>query len=482
MVTVSVVHCDESKRSWLERRNRGIAPDGPTFAYGTVSMPRSWHVAAFRDRDAVFGVGVVRRGNRITDLEFRLHLAAFRAAAPAPTVAAIANVLRGYSDAVHNNGLLTEARGARLLEAIRQLVPDLRPTTQEFMQWVDGRPIPGAAGEQLGMEKDAIGTLLEVAGLTRSILTRWVDSGGVTAFIHGLPQQLPPRAGAAQDGAPATLYVTDAAEEYQPALPIEQPIPTRPERHHWVNEDLLIQFDHQRFANWIEVPSAQVGWRRYRNSAGTQTISVYYANRTPVESTLGTDLVYFHERHGCYVLLQYKKMSMEDGATDWGYRPDRHLGRELQRMREVDDLCRRTEERRSIAEFRLLPTPSFVKLCEPQSLVAASSEWIPGMYLAREQFEALLQAPESVGPRGGVRLSYRNVPRHLNTTTFTTLLRDGWLGSRGAGTDQIKAAVDQALTEGRAVLVGVHSTERPLGNSRRRTRRQPEGTPAAGVL
>jgi hypothetical protein len=195
MVTVSVVHCDESKRSWLERRNRGIAPDGPTFAYGTVSMPRSWHVAAFRDRDAVFGVGVVRRGNRITDLEFRLHLAAFRAAAPAPTVAAIANVLRGYSDAVHNNGLLTEARGARLLEAIRQLVPDLRPTIQEFMQWVDGRPIPGAAGEQLGMEKDAIGTLLEVAGLTRSILTRWVDSGGVTAFIHGLPQQLPPRAG-----------------------------------------------------------------------------------------------------------------------------------------------------------------------------------------------------------------------------------------------------------------------------------------------
>jgi hypothetical protein len=28
-------------------------------------------------------------------------------------------------------------------------------------------------------------------------------------------------------------------------------------------------------------------------------------------------------------------------------------------------------------------------------------------------------AAKSVGPRGGVRPSYRNVPRHLNTITFT---------------------------------------------------------------
>jgi hypothetical protein len=129
-----------------------------------------------------------------------------------------------------------------------------------------------------------------------------------------------------------------------------------------------------------------------------------------------------------------------------------------------------TKRRCGIDEFRLLPTPCFVKLCEPQSLVITSSEWIKGIYLAREQFEIILQAPESRGPRGGIHLNYSNISHYLNATTFTTLLKDGWIGSRGMGTEHIRRLVEDSLETGRAVMVGMHATESPLGNRCRSTR------------
>jgi hypothetical protein len=250
----------------------------------------------------------------------------------------------------------------------------------------------------------------------------------------------------------------------------------------WVNEDQLIQFDQQRFSDWLGTDGCRIGWRRYTNRSQSQRISVYYANRSPVEASLGVDLLYYHENHGCYILIQYKKMSKEGGhgeklskgdrSSEWGYRPDKNLVGELQRMKQIDDLCLAEEVSRKVSECRLLPTPSFVKLCEAQSLVIDSSEWIKGMYLPGKLFADLLQAPQTRGPRGGVRLTYRNVGRWLNATTFTTLISDGWIGSRGVGTEHIKAIVDQSLRTGRAVMVGVHSSDRPLGNSKARSARQ----------
>jgi len=443
MVALSVVICDATKRGWIERFGSHITPDGPTFAYSTTSMPRYWHLAVFRDQTTVFGVGVVRRGNRITDLEFKLHVAAFRSIAPALEIATVSNSLKSYSDAIHKSGVLSEARGRRLQDAICQLAPHISPILQELVAWTERQSIPGEAGEQLGMEKDAVGTLFAVAGFDRSFLTRWIDRGGNATFLDGLP------------------------EEYERPTVTSRPVTSEQvdqRQHYWVNEDQLIQFDHQRFSDWLGADASHVGWRKYVNSTGSQRIFVYYANRTPVESTLGIDLLYYHENHGCFVMVQYKKMTFEKGGL--GYRPDEGLRKELKLMRKIDELCRATETRQSITEFRLLPTPCFLKLCEPQSLVVSSSEWIKGMYLAREHFESILRAPQSKGPRGGVRLSYGNVPRYLNATTFTTLVKDGWIGSRGAGTEHIKRIVHKSLTSGRAIMIGMHASDKPLGNGR----------------
>lgn len=192
MEAVSVVACDEMKRDLLERFDGPITPHGPTFAYPSTGMPRYWHLAVFRDQTlgraepTVFGVGVVKRGDKITDLEFKLHGAAFRPTVPAPTVAAVAAVLKGYSDAIHRSGVLTEARGRRLREAVTQLVPGIGSTLQDLAGWTDGQSISGPVGEQLGIEKDGLATLFEVARFDRSFLTPVTIQVGIGAGSYGL--------------------------------------------------------------------------------------------------------------------------------------------------------------------------------------------------------------------------------------------------------------------------------------------------------
>ncbi|MDQ2848497.1 MAG: hypothetical protein M3Y77_19620 [Actinomycetota bacterium] len=80
------------------------------------------------------------------------------------------------------------------------------------------------------------------------------------------------------------------------------------------------------------------------------------------------------------------------------------------------------------------------------------------MYLARSHFEELLN--KSAGPRGGKQLTYDNVPRHITNTMFIDLVKDGWIGSRGAATGQIEELIQQSLATRHAVVVGIESRDR----------------------
>ncbi|WP_431983076.1 hypothetical protein [Streptomyces qinglanensis] len=59
--------------------------------------------------------------------------------------------------------------------------------------------------------------------------------------------------------------------------------------------------------------------------------------------------------------------------------------------------------------------------------------------------------------------------RHLNNTTFTTLLKDGWIGTRGTSTDYVVDLIRQSLSSDGpgSVVVGVHRSDAQPGNRRR---------------
>jgi hypothetical protein len=174
------------------------------------------------------------------------------------------------------------------------------------------------------------------------------------------------------------------------------------------------------------------------------------ANNKGPEATLGVDVIYYHEERKAFVLVQYKKMRKEGRANRLSYRPDTRLAGQLERMRKLDE-----RSAGIVGDFPLLSTPCWLKLCDPSPKVDRLDEWIRGMYLAREYFEELLEGRK--GLRGGVRLGYDNVPRHVTNTLFVDLVRDGWIGTRGTATDEVMTAVRESLAADRAVMLGVQT-------------------------
>ena len=103
------------------------------------------------------------------------------------------------------------------------------------------------------------------------------------------------------------------------------------------------------------------------------------------------------------MLVQYKRL---DAASKGFYYPssDRDLDKELRRMRNLDRLVELRQRHRGGGDFRLLSTPSWIKLCHPQAYIPQTADMIQGMYLARAHFEQLRKRPGLKGPRGGVRV------------------------------------------------------------------------------
>jgi hypothetical protein len=178
------------------------------------------------------------------------------------------------------------------------------------------------------------------------------------------------------------------------------------------------------------------------------------ANRTAVEHTLGVDVVYWNEQRSSFVLVQYKKLRREgndnEGTTQPEYRPDHNLGGELERMRQVDARCTPQP-----GDFRLLSTPCWLKLCNPSGRVGDASDLIKGMYFAREHFEELIRTCR--GPKGGTVITYENSTRHLSNTLFIELVQDGWIGSSGSASDQIRDIVRESISTGHSVLFGAQT-------------------------
>jgi hypothetical protein len=200
---------------------------------------------------------------------------------------------------------------------------------------------------------------------------------------------------------------------------------------------------------------------------GPQRLVIYNANNNHLEDVTGVDLMYYNATDRSFVMVQYKDFTVEDEESKKVIKPDARLYDQIRRMREVDDQCKPSLDPMDI---RLHPKPCFLKLCDPEDVGGDSVDMLKGMYLAREHFEAVLESPAARGPRGGRVINKMTPPRHFDNDTFTTLLRYGWIGSCGTGTDFVREQVWKSLSERGSVVIGTHSDGWPLGNGYGRQR------------
>ncbi len=170
-------------------------------------------------------------------------------------------------------------------------------------------------------------------------------------------------------------------------------------------------------------------------------------NRWAIETRLGPDLIYYHVQRRSFVLVQYKRMIRE--GSIWRYRVDDHFRDQLRVMRDLDERCRQAGDD---GRFRLLSTPSFVKICRLDDLNIDSLSMVSGMCMPREQVEVYLAHPNS--PQ---TFEYGIVRDYMTSTLFALLIANGYLGTGGASSDLVKQEIDNALNRRGSVLVGAFS-------------------------
>ncbi len=302
-------------------------------------------------------------------------------------------------------GILTPGTGRAVVKALIDIDPHLEESIGRLSRPRRLHLPSGARGRLLDEQRDGVGLLLEIGGIGRESLREWSPPATRASFLAGMTQ--------------------------------------RP-----VSEETLINHDVRRFPGLAETLGAEVDWQVFEGNR--RRMFVMNANMEPVENTLGVDVVYFNETFKSFVLVQYKRLIRESNDDDelglW-YRPDSNLPSELDRMRAVDGLYGSGK-----GDFRLFAQACWVKLCHP-SATQDPLQLIKGMYLAREYFDELLKICK--GPRDGVRLGYRNVPRYINNTLFAQLVKDGWIGTCGTGTDELGEVIRTVLQSRRALVLGV---------------------------
>lgn len=223
-----------------------------------------------------------------------------------------------------------------------------------------------------------------------------------------------------------------------------------------IEEQVLAQ-DAAFFDNWdIRRDGTNVVRVQFQKKDSQERLSIISANRTRIEESLGVDLVYHSDRFDSFVLVQYKMMRRTN-FDDFVYRPagDPKFHEQLARMEAVNQTFRAdtTPIGFSPKHYRMYPGTFFFKFCPNQAVFdPLSAELIDGIYLPLDYWREFERTEGSLGPREGQRVSWRGAERRLNNTTFTQLVRFGWIGSRHVDSGLLHERVADALAAGRTVI------------------------------
>ncbi len=379
----------------------------------------SSHLCLLVYEDQVRWLGRANPGNNITTLERRIEVVDIEEVEPLPLPEIIVRLPAALQEHFRP-GVLPAATGEATVDVLRELLPHHGPLiTRLNTPYRRSRPT-GRRDLPLEEQRDGTGLVLEFSGVGRSAVRDWRADPQAPSFLAGVQEQ------------------------------------------RFVSEETLIDHDVARFPGLVERLNAHVDWRVFRNR--NSSVFVLNANQEPLEQVTGTDLIYWHEEHQSFVLVQYKRMKREapdGGASSLGYRPDAQMNDEIARMREIDLSFGSSAD----GSFRLYDRPCWIKLCDPTAAFENPRALIKGMYFTREHFEELLTTVPR-GPKGGVRIGYATAARHINNTMFADLVRDAWVGTRGTGTTELGQLISQTLADRRALVFGAG-----LRASRQRSRR-----------
>lgn len=374
------------------------------------------------DALGIDGACLVRKGNPITTAKSLLRFSRFVDFDPiafdeyvryanSPMRRHVVAVLRPGSRSV------PQATWQTLWEATKTLRPSVRAQLEQLERATRDEPVvvDGPGADVLIQERDAIGLALDISGMNRRAIME-----------VSLPRQ------------------TTGLVSFLSSLGDLQ-----------LSEDTMIEHDTRLLGAWQQLQPVIVGTTSFERA--DQRLTVFNANRTPIENVLGVDLVYWHHAYRSFVLVQYKKMKkLSTGEPIFRPTGDQYES-ELQRMRKAASHTASRTPISRLRDFRLYGQAFFFKLCPPSNFRSPPDQLIRGYYFPLDYWDLLVRSSSARGSRGGLGITDKNARRSINNTLFIELLQDGWIGSAGRTTLDLIKLVRDAVSARRAVVVAVSS-------------------------
>lgn len=325
-------------------------------------------------------------------------------------------VRRFVEPAFTEGGLLTGKSFDTVVDILSSLSPELRELLVRYS--AARRDLIGSLSEgerwALASQKEAVNGALAIADIDRRPLLQWTPTqqGRSKSFLEGV----------------------------QTAR---------------LSEDKMIWHDQlHALPGFNPVIRSVTGVARFENEK--TVLEVIVADRDALEQQTGADLIYFNATYHSFVLVQYKVMEPNADGPEPGFRfPDEQLTAQLARM---DDTLARIKVKESFAHrdhYRINANPFFLKLCPRIILDPDSVALTKGLYLPLGYWRSVEQDDDMTGPRGGSVVSYRNVRRYLDNTSFATMVRDAWIGTTPQQTEILGSLVEKILEQGRAAVIAV---------------------------
>lgn len=216
-------------------------------------------------------------------------------------------------------------------------------------------------------------------------------------------------------------------------------------------EDNVVRADASRIAGFDAITPDVTGRAEFRK--GEEKLVIYTANKLPLETTFGVDLIYVNETRGSIVMVQYKMLEPHDvhnAPTDWRFRPDKQLHAEIARMQ-------LPEIQGNVAGYRLHRSPYFFKFVKRKVVDDSSQSFI----ISLEHFNQILNDPAgagALGTRDGIRVSFNALNgTYLREKDIIGLIRSGYIGTYRTETQYLQTIIKEIAEGNKAVVLAWQS-------------------------
>ena len=222
-----------------------------------------------------------------------------------------------------------------------------------------------------------------------------------------------------------------------------------------VSEAATIRHDSTAFDGWLQEKSETFDVAHFQDGKDpARRVTVLYADKENLEQQLGTDLIYFRHHRPGFILIQYKRMTTsKDCPKELTYYPNAYLAKEIARFRQLPPV----QPAVTVADWRLCEDAFFVKLVREDLEKPDANRLVRGMYLPISLVDLLIAEGEAGTRAKG--WSAETLSEYLSNDEFLLLAKQGFIGSRGATTEQIQEVVTEALGASRAVVLAVDQTD-----------------------